>query len=440
MRDRGEEVAARLLGLYHAVALRLEPRRGGTALERERQHVRGHLERRPVVVGYPLPAVQVVERNPAPGLPVALHYDDLERPRGAVARDGRDGLPFRVRQLDHVLRVLGGRNLQLVERARLAPPGACLHFSVRMQHQVIAVDGMDRDVVALGQLEKAVHHHVDQSRDVVLRERVRERVGAELVVVLHHLDRVRGMLPRVREREELGGRADSPRHLLEVVVVRLRVVYDHLPPSALAPELRDDGRRHRAVRRKVHLWHGIAISDYHRLAPREELRREPLLELDRRPRAGAAALRRVRAEPVAPRAVLGVQHQVLRAGDLADLCAHEVPHLRVFLVSEQELHHLALEVRDAERDGKLVVRRDPLQGHDDDERRAAQEVLQCPRKLLRAVVAHAEDADKLPLLARAEAVEGLQLREARRERGLDDGLLPDPAEVAFEKRDHGAGL
>jgi hypothetical protein len=83
--------------------------------------------------------VHVVERDAAPWLPLAVHDDDFKRLRRTVARKRRDGLTFRVQQLDEMVRILDRRNMELVEIARLAPFRACSQFFSRIQYMMISI-------------------------------------------------------------------------------------------------------------------------------------------------------------------------------------------------------------------------------------------------------------------------------------------------------------
>jgi hypothetical protein len=73
-----------------------------------------------------------------------------------------------------------------------------------------------------------------------------------------------------------------------------------------------------------------------------------------------AALWRVCAEPVRTGSVFGAESEMLRADEFADLRADKVKNLGEVLVPEHELHDFIFEVRDAQRDRKVMEGRNPF--------------------------------------------------------------------------------
>ena len=437
MGNRREEVAPGLLGLHHPVAFVFQADGGGMPLESHRQHVGGSLERPPVILRNLVLPVQVVERDAAPRLPLAVHDDDLKQLCGTGRRKRRKGLSPRIGKLDDVVGVFDGWNLELVERARLAAFWALFRHSPGMEQAVVAIDGMDRDVVACGQVEQAVQQEVGQSRQVVLRERVGKKFGAKPLVFLHPYDRLHAARPVIRDGQKLQRGTEAMRDLVHVMRVRLRIVGHHPPPAIAFLELRDGGGRHRAVGRPVHVRQGFALPKDHRLFPREEVLRQPLPEVDGRLRAVVAAVRRILAEPVAARTVVGAQHEMLRPGDGTHLGAKEFPELLVVLVLEHELHDLGLEAGDVQRDGQVVIGCDAFQGRHDDECRTPQKAGLNRRERTLLGKPDAQDADKPSLLENAGGMEDLYLPCKAGHGTFRLDVLPQPGDLVFAERDDG---
>ena len=185
MRDRRKEVVSRLLGLDHPVSLGLQSHGRGMPLECQLQHGGGDIERAPVILRYLSLPVKVVKRDAAPGLPVAVHDDGFNRARRTIGRYSYDGLPLRVIQHDEVVGILHGRDIELVERTFLAAAGTFLRFAARIQYAMVAVYGMDHDVIASGQHEQPAHRQIDQSRNIVLRQGEEEQVAAKALMRLY---------------------------------------------------------------------------------------------------------------------------------------------------------------------------------------------------------------------------------------------------------------
>ena len=107
---------------------------------------------------------------------------------------------------------------------------------------------------------------------------------------------------------------------------------------------------------------------------------------------------------------------------------------------EHELDDLALYMRDAQRDGEVVVRRNPLECRHDHKRRAPQEVEERRRQAAVVVVADAKHADELPLVAHAERMEDLEPRHGVGRGRFPAGVGLEPLELVFVERDDGTDL
>ena len=123
----------------------------------------------------------------------------------------------------------------------------------------------------------------------------------------------------------------------------------------------------------------------------------------------AATARRVLAEPVAARTIVGVQHEMLRPGDRAHLGTEEFPDFPVVLVLEYDLHDFGLEAGDVQRDGKVVIGRDAFQGRYDDESRMPQKAGLDRREQTLLGKSDAQNADEPPLLENTGGMENLYL-------------------------------
>ena len=130
---------------------------------------------------------------------------------------------------------------------------------------------------------------------------------------------------------------------------------------------------------------------------------------------------------------------MLRPGDLAHSGADELLDLLVVLVLEDELHDFGLEAGHVQRDGKVVIGRDALQGRQYDDCRAPQESGLDRRERTILGEPNAQDADEPSPLYSSGGVEDLYLLRKAGHGVFRIDVLAQPGYLAFAERDDGIG-